>query len=60
MKSTISIGIAGCGVAMAHHLSALKNIPGVRILWFCDPDGKRAEEAKELWGKESRTGPDWD
>ncbi|MBN1274028.1 MAG: Gfo/Idh/MocA family oxidoreductase [Candidatus Aminicenantes bacterium] len=59
-RNDISIGIAGCGVALVHHLLALKNVPGVRILWFCDPDGKRAEEAKRLWGKQSRTGPNFE
>jgi predicted dehydrogenase len=49
MKPPITIGIAGAGAILDHHLEALRLIPGVRVVGIADVDPVRRENrAAEL------------
>ncbi len=47
----IKAGFVGCGVGAAHHIPALKAVPHVDIVWFCDRDENQARKLMKLWGK---------
>lgn len=54
----MTIGIVGCGVGAVHHIPALKAVPDVDIVWFCDKSEERSQMLMKSWGKESKTGND--
>ncbi|UCE19703.1 MAG: Gfo/Idh/MocA family oxidoreductase [Gemmatimonadota bacterium] len=56
----IRIGFVGCGVASVLHIHALKSVPNVQILWFCDKNEISAHRAMKLWGKEGTIGDDFE
>lgn len=58
--NTIKIGIVGCGVAVEHHVAALKSVQNVKVLWFCDKSQNRALEAMMLWGEDSIAGDNFE
>ena len=46
---TVKAGIIGCGgIANGKHLPALKNLPDVSVVAFCDIIKERAEEAAKI------------
>ena len=50
---TVKAGIIGCGgIANGKHLPALKNLPDVSVVAFCDIIKERAEEAAKKFGAE--------
>ena len=50
-QNIIKIGIIGCGgIAIGKHLPALKKIPGVEMVAFCDIIRQRAEDAAKKYG----------
>lgn len=56
----MKIGLVGCGVAIEHHLPALRSVPDVQDLWFCDKNESQARKAMKMWGKGGMTGTDFD
>ena len=52
----INVGLLGCGVALEHHLRALKIMEHVNILWFCDIERSKAELARRSWGRGGAVG----
>ena len=47
----VRVGIIGCGgIANGKHLPALKTVPGVEMVAFCDIVIDRAEAAKQNYG----------
>lgn len=56
----IKVGFVGCGVGIEHHLPALKRVPDVQTLWFCDKIESQAQKAMKIWGKSCMTGTDFD
>lgn len=56
----MKVGLLGCGVAVAHHLRALKSVPNVQILWFCDKEESHARKAKAVWGSGGVIGTDFE
>ena len=47
----VKVGIIGCGgIANGKHMPALKQLPGVELVAFCDIILERAEEAKAKYG----------
>ena len=56
MDKKLKIGIIGCGgIANGKHMPALKKIPEVEMVAFCDIVIERAEEAKDNYGVEDAT-----
>ena len=50
-KKTLRIGIIGCGgIANGKHMPALRQIPGVEMVAFCDIEIGKAEAAKKAFG----------
>ncbi|MBR3942325.1 MAG: Gfo/Idh/MocA family oxidoreductase [Clostridia bacterium] len=48
---TVKIGIIGCGgIANGKHMPALKKVPGVELVAFCDIVLEKAEKAAEKFG----------
>ncbi len=60
MTKTIEIGVLGCGTAAKHHISALKSISNINIIWFCDVNKDRAKTAMKQWGKSVKIGANFD
>lgn len=56
----ISVGIVGCGTAVGHHIAALKSVPGIRSVWFCDSQPEAARRAMQLWGRGGFAGDDFE
>jgi predicted dehydrogenase len=56
----LKIALLGCGVAIEHHLAALRGVPDIELAWFCDKDQSKAKRAMEMWGKGGLTAPDFD
>ncbi|MBE6692729.1 MAG: Gfo/Idh/MocA family oxidoreductase [Ruminococcaceae bacterium] len=53
MSEKLRIGIVGCGgIANGKHLPALKALPDVEMVWFCDIIPERAEKAAKEYGVE--------
>ena len=51
MNRTVKVGIIGCGgIANGKHMPALKAVPGVEMVAFCDLIIERAEEAAAKYG----------
>lgn len=49
---TVKAGIIGCGgIANGKHLPALKNLPDVSVVAFCDIIKERAEEAAKRFAQ---------
>lgn len=47
---SINIGVLGAGnVVKDFHLPTLVNMPGMRIVWVCDKNGKRASQLAKLY-----------
>ena len=52
MDRIVKIGIIGCGgIANGKHMPALKKIPNVRMIAFCDIIPERAEKAAREYGE---------
>ena len=48
MDKIIKVGIIGCGgIGNSKHLPALKKVPGVEIVAFCDIIRERAEKSAD-------------
>ena len=56
----MKVGLLGCGNAIAHHLRALKSVPNVEVLWFCDKHESQARKAKAKWGNRGVVGTDFE
>ena len=51
VSDTVRVGIIGCGgIANGKHLPALKTVPGVEMVAFCDIIEERAAKAKADYG----------
>lgn len=51
MERIVNIGIIGCGgIANGKHMPALKQVPNVRMVAFCDLKIERAEKAAKEYG----------
>ena len=47
----VRVGIIGCGgIANGKHMPALKKVPGVQMVAFCDIIEERAQKAKKDYG----------
>lgn len=52
MSRIVNVGIIGCGgIANGKHMPALKSIPNVRMVAFCDIIKEKAEKAAEKYGE---------
>lgn len=43
----IHLGMIGCGGRAGEHMGVFSKLPGVKIVGLCDPDAKRAADAKK-------------
>jgi predicted dehydrogenase len=43
----IHLGMIGCGGRAGEHMGVFGKMPGVKIVGVCDPDAKRADDAKK-------------
>ncbi len=50
MSSPVRIGIIGCGQIAQHHLKTYKDVPGAKIVAYCDANLAAAEEAASTFG----------
>lgn len=51
MERIVNVGIIGCGgIANGKHMPSLKNVPGVRMIAFCDLILEKAEKAAKEYG----------
>ena len=51
----VRVGIIGCGgIANGKHMPALKKVPGVQMVAFCDIIEERAQKAKKDYGTPDR------
>lgn len=55
----ITVGIVGCGVGSKHHLRALRVVPDIEVLWFCDKDENRAYKMAQQSGSDSLVNADF-
>ncbi|MCF8082922.1 MAG: Gfo/Idh/MocA family oxidoreductase [Deltaproteobacteria bacterium] len=58
MKRDIRVGILGCGVAAEHHIDALRYVPHIDLIWFCDIIEAKAINAANQWGENAKSGAD--
>lgn len=54
----VRIALLGCGNQGKSHLSGLKNVKNAELVWVCDVDGTRLEEAKSAEGSATQATQD--
>jgi hypothetical protein len=54
----IRLGFIACGGRAGEHMSAFKNVPGVKMAGFCDPDEGKSKNAANNFAPDAKTWTD--